>query len=146
MRFALFAASLLLAAAGAQAQVYKWTDSQGRVHYSAQPPPNSQATEIHIRPAPSTTHQESQAPESAQTDPTVETDENDAMDAARKAAYQRNCEIARQNLTTLEDPSIRRFREEGQAEAVYYTDEERHERIEQARALIERYCLPEIDD
>lgn len=37
------AAVLMFAAIGAQAEVYKWTDDKGRVHYSDQPPPTAPA-------------------------------------------------------------------------------------------------------
>lgn len=39
-------------AAAAQAGVYKWTDANGKVHYSDQPPPTVEASKVQIsRPA-----------------------------------------------------------------------------------------------
>lgn len=55
VRFA--ALMLLLAAASAQAQVYRWVDASGRVHYSNDaPPPGAKATKLDIdaRPGPAT--------------------------------------------------------------------------------------------
>lgn len=143
MRFFIIAAILLFCTASAQAQVYKWTDSQGRVHYSSKPPPNTQASEVRIAPAPSSPSQDERSadPAEAEEEGATETGEPASDDAARRAALQRNCELARQNLSVLEDPSIRRFREDGQEEAVYYTDEERQARIEQTKAMVERFCL-----
>ncbi len=42
-------AILCAALAAAQAGVYKWTDDQGRVHYSDAPPAKGQAEEVKVR-------------------------------------------------------------------------------------------------
>ena len=42
---------LMGASFGAQAQLHKWTDANGKVHYSNQPAPGSQ--EVKVRPPPS---------------------------------------------------------------------------------------------
>lgn len=41
---------LMGASFGAQAQLYKWTDANGKVHYSSQPAPGSR--EVKVAPAP----------------------------------------------------------------------------------------------
>jgi glutaredoxin len=43
--------ALLLCAAGAGAQVYKWVDAQGKTHISDRPPPVAQAAPIAAAPA-----------------------------------------------------------------------------------------------
>ena len=43
--------ALLLCAAGASAQVYKWVDAQGKTHFSDRPPPVEQAATIAAAPA-----------------------------------------------------------------------------------------------
>jgi glutaredoxin len=40
---------LALLAAPAMAGVYKWTDSQGRIHYSDTPPPAAKATQLKLQ-------------------------------------------------------------------------------------------------
>ncbi len=45
---AMLALSLLLAMASAQAQLYKWTDAQGKVHYTDTPPPPA-ATKAEVK-------------------------------------------------------------------------------------------------
>lgn len=43
-------ALVLLAAAAASAQgLYRWTDAQGRIHYSSEPPPGAKATTVRPR-------------------------------------------------------------------------------------------------
>lgn len=135
MRLAVLAALLLLCAAGAQAKVYKWTDAQGRVHYSANPPPGAEAREVRIAPPPPSAAQPAQAePVSGST-----SDEPAVKTTKRNDASRKNCETARQNLAILENPAIRRFREDGK-EPVYYTDEQRQARIEQARQMVDTFC------
>ena len=41
--------AILLVAAPVAAQVYKWTDSQGRVHYGDRPPDDAKKQELKIR-------------------------------------------------------------------------------------------------
>jgi len=45
-----FALLFALAALGANAQVYKWTDEKGQVHYGEQPPPEAKTTTINVPP------------------------------------------------------------------------------------------------
>ena len=40
---------LLVASTPAGAGVYKWTDAQGRVHYSDSPPPEAKAQQVKVR-------------------------------------------------------------------------------------------------
>ena len=47
LRFLLLA--MLIAATPAGAGVYKWTDAQGRVHYSDDPPPEAKAQQIKVK-------------------------------------------------------------------------------------------------
>jgi hypothetical protein len=44
------AALFLLLSAGAGAQIYKWTDAAGTVHYSQTPPPSQTFTEMAVTP------------------------------------------------------------------------------------------------
>lgn len=55
MRLFIHLAALLLFSFAAHAQVYKWTDADGQVHYGNQPPAESQSTEtldIQSQPTP----------------------------------------------------------------------------------------------
>jgi hypothetical protein len=142
MRIAVIGGILLLCAftASAQGKVYKWVDTQGRVHYSANPPKNAPASEILIAPTPASAQQDARPAESA-ADADKDTAGEQAADAAaRNDRMKQNCEIARQNLRVLEDPAIRRFREDGAKEAIYYTDEQRQARIAEAKKMVAAFC------
>jgi glutaredoxin len=39
----------LLATATASAEIYRWTDSEGRIHYSDKPPKDAQAAQVKIK-------------------------------------------------------------------------------------------------
>lgn len=144
MRLAIIWGILLLCAVAAptQAKVYKWTDAQGRVHYSANPPRDSGASEVRIAPTPSPAVSTDDIQAETKEEAKDEGAENKqaAEDASRKDALKQNCEIAKQNLKILENPAIRRFREEEGKEAVYYTDEQRQAKIAESKKMVEAFC------
>jgi hypothetical protein len=51
MRTVLAIALLLAAAAATHAQVYRWVDEQGKVHYGERPPSGAKATPVETKPA-----------------------------------------------------------------------------------------------
>lgn len=139
MRLIVLGGVLLLAAIGGtvQAKVYKWTDAQGRVHYSATPPAEGRASEVPIAPTPAAAPAQPAA--AGEPKPDTANGEQKPADAARGEALQQNCEIAKQNLTTLENPANRRFQEAGK-EPVYYTDEQRQAKIGEAKKMVTAFC------
>lgn len=128
-------AAVLMIAAGAQAKVYKWTDEDGRVHYGSQPPAVEQAQELKLRkdrpsaPAP-------QAADQAKDNAEQRSEESAKIDQA----MQENCKAARTSLAIYENPANRRFREEGKAEPVYYTDEQRQAKINELKSYLGKHC------
>lgn len=139
-----FCVSLLVAQAAAAA-VYKWTDAQGRVHYSSQPPPGQSAEAVKIRQgSPAAAEQPPQANRAATADaPAQSAADEDAARQARREALRKNCEIARKNLAALEDPTYRRFRLEEGKEPEFLTDEQRQAQIVKARSQVQEFCIEE---
>jgi len=81
-------AALLLCAAGiASAEMYKWTDAQGQVHYSDRPPPSG-AEKVEVIPA-----QTYHAPALAQAKPTTE-----SPNSRRQAVSYSDFEIRRPQM------------------------------------------------
>lgn len=133
----------LLLAHSASAAVYKWTDAQGRVHYSAHPPADRPAATVNVRSTPASNGEEAAASDAAAT-PATKTANNADEDKARqerREALRKNCEIARQNLAVLQDLTHRRIRLEEGKDAIYLTDEQREEQISKAKAHVQEFCI-----
>lgn len=143
-RYVLFA-WLLLVAQGSTAEVYRWVDQQGQVHFEDRSRSQSASGTRSYKPTPS-------APDSHQ----------QRMDRTRKLinAYQaerqqqreergkreqererrkRNCAIARDNLEQYRNHgSIYRLDDNG--ERVYYSEQEREALLQRGRAAVEKWC------
>jgi hypothetical protein len=100
--FPSMACLLVLVAGHAAAQsVYKWTDAQGTVHYTDQPPPSgSKATTVKLRGG---SEVSSGTMPPAQSAPAAAGTSASSSPLARAEASARaaNCERAKENLTTL---------------------------------------------
>lgn len=141
---------LSVATAGTAGGVYKWTDAQGNVHYGERPPPGIEAKSLKVDKAPLSSDEAAVELEKlgikAGIGPTDEQQQGQATEAVgvqptaeQTEAIQRNCEIARQNVATLE-----RYRrvmtQDGSGAAVRLDENERAARMEKARKQVEEFC------
>lgn len=140
---------LVLFSVNAEADLNKWVDAQGKVHYSDEPPPeNVKVESVHI---PSDHALPTSAPSSAKSLADQEEQLNKEMKAKEKAAAeekkkqadeqlkQKNCEIARTNLRVLQDsPRIATYDASGNRS--YLDDTARNQKIEDARNTVNQYC------
>ena len=122
----LFSACLLATtcAGGASAALYKWTDAQGRIVYSDQPPAANVKTE-QLRPPPPAANPNA-AKEFAQREAEYRKKQTDAAEAAAKAEKDRgdsaklaeSCAQARGQLKQLTESqlAIYRYNEKGERE------------------------------
>ena len=127
------------------ARLYKWVDEYGNVTYSERKPPGQQAEEIKVRTAPISPEMAQEQLDSLkdkanmqQTDREVaKTVSEDNQNEAE--AFRRNCEIARQNRTVLENSA--RVQNKDKEGNTYYLDaSEIQSKLEQANRQIELYC------
>lgn len=119
---ALFASTSVIAQA-----VYKWTDEKGVVHYSDQPPPDSQASErININALGRRTSAQEETAASA----------GDAAERPDSAA----CTTARQNLVVFENNDVIRMDLDGDGTAEELTAEQRDQELSRTRELIALLC------
>lgn len=138
----LLGAALWVASTGAfAAGVYKWTDSEGNVHYTQTPPPEGVAEKMTPPPpVPKTSKtlpQEKPVPPPAAA-PASDKAAEDRRRKEREAEIARqNCETARKNLD-IYTTSRRLLTEEG--EAIILDDEVRDAKIREANENIEKYC------
>lgn len=149
MRF-LTALILTMLAAGASAEVYKWVDAQGKVHYGERPPVGQDATELHRASQPYTPPAEDVERARERTELLLEgqrrhreaEQEAQAREAAKareQAQRKRRCQIARRNHRVLE---VGRpvYKTNDNGERVYLEDAERQAEIARWAKQIETYC------
>jgi hypothetical protein len=137
---------LALVATGAVAEVYKWVDEQGKVHYGdRRPGADSDPSLIELPAAPSrdADHDERSLRRQRLLDAfEVERDERRRAEAESAAARQernRKCAQVRSELAKLERANIVYTRDEGGAR-IYMSDEERDEVAARGRAWIDKHC------
>lgn len=143
MRRMILTSSLLLAlsASAMASQVYKWVDAQGVTHFSAQPPQGQQATTINTatpppktaEPAATPTFESSADPEQAAIDEKVKQEI-----ATQEAERKKYCQTVRTNLAQLENNP--RVRVEVDGEVRRLNEEERQQRISEAKQAIAKNC------
>ena len=138
---------MTLAFAGtAQAELYKWTDGRGKVHYADQPPatgaetlpgvPASQAETV--REATDTLNARDQAYRKRLKD--AEDARAKAAEEARQAkARQENCARARSNLATLQNKS-RVYRTDAAGQRIAMDDSARADAIAGSQKAIADNC------
>lgn len=132
------AASLLLAGSAGAAGLYKWTDAQGDVHYTQDPPPQGQYQQLTAPPPPPAAAPDDalQKARDALTPPPPPT--GDAkQDKLQAEVDQRNCDVAKHNLDTF--TTHRRVQNE-KGEIVILGDDERKAKIKEAQDQITKYC------
>ncbi|HEU0220523.1 MAG TPA: DUF4124 domain-containing protein [Gallionella sp.] len=148
---------LVLASTNAFAELSKWVDADGKVHYSDQPPPaNVKAKTLRVTseaaaPASAGGAVAASAPAAPKTIAEREAELKKAQqakkEAADKAAQEQarietekaNCAAAQQNLRTLQE-GMRIVEIDAKGERSYVDDEQRRQRIEKAQQGIKTYC------
>jgi hypothetical protein len=134
----------VLAQQAPAAEVYRWVDAAGEVHYSATPPPGGQqAEQMNVRvgkgsaPAPAAAPGQPEA-ESAQP-PQKPAEQKAREDQEYEAERQAQCANARSIVERLETrPASRYKREDGSYQR--YPDGEREKMIGDARAFQAEHC------
>jgi hypothetical protein len=145
--------SLLLLAAHVQAEMYRWTGPDGKVHYSDQPPSTAAKEQkldtIKSRPAAPAASEGAQGGAKSVAEQEaefrkrrVEAEEKRAKDEKQLAEakeHEHNCRVARGQLQDLESGRrMTAYNEKG--ERVYSEEAERASRIAQAKKTVASWC------
>jgi len=141
---------LSLVSMSASAQLYKWVDADGKVHYSDRPPPASakQEQKLNIRnaPVPPPAAEESAATAKSYTEQElefrkrkVEQEEAQKKAAAEAETDRQNCARAQEKLRLYQEGG-RVYTIDAQGERQYLGDESRERGIVQAREEVAKYC------
>ena len=134
------------------AEVYKWVDEAGNVHYSDQPPPQEyESEELILEPAPSAddVREAQKRLDALQAKYQTSQDQRSAaqeekrlqreLEQEQRVDRQRRCIWARQNLGPL-TTKLPVYSLDEKGDRVYLDDEERAAEIERKRADINKFC------
>ncbi|HEX9449856.1 MAG TPA: DUF4124 domain-containing protein [Burkholderiales bacterium] len=144
----------------AAAQTYKWTDADGKVHYSDQPPPANAKEQVTVKPrkpsaaTPTTTDKDAPAAKAKGKAKTyveqeaefkrrqVETAEREAAEkkkADEATEKKQNCDKARAQLRGLQAGG-RVSQTNSQGEREYMSDAQIAQAIESAKKTVDSWC------
>lgn len=150
MRALVLLLAMLLAAVPAAAErFYKWTDAEGNVHYTDEPPAEGEYEVMEPAAgggndaAPSAAERLEAWRQRQQQAQAAREELEASREEQRRAQQQRreNCDLARENVRQLEQNTriIMPAEEEG-GEPVRMSDEERLQRLETAREAVAEFC------
>ncbi|WP_422126463.1 DUF4124 domain-containing protein [Thioalkalivibrio sulfidiphilus] len=138
-------------AAPAGAQIYRWVDEQGQVHFGDCAPPRCNSTEVRMAPGPSQeqlerAREERERQREAREQRELiqrqvqEAERREQQQQERQQAQRRSyCQQARSELRILETPRPV-FHVDEKGERVYLDDATRSTQIQQARQNVARFC------
>lgn len=142
---ALIAGALLAATTGiALAEIYKWTDADGNVHFSEKKPAavDAETVDIHYtEPSPDAREQLQKTIEQDEKarEQRLKTEEEHDREARNIATKQKNCEKARAHLAELQRV-VRLFHTDDAGNRVRVGEEERQADIEKMQQAIKANC------
>ena len=146
LRLSCLAFVLFFFAANSYADVYKWIDEDGQVHYSQQPPPGQQAEMIKAPPPPAidpakaqqeidTLIEQQKADELASEDKTIQA----GKEQERANQLKANCQAAKRNLKAYQDNPGRRLMDD-KGNVTRPTEEERQQKIRESQQKVKEFC------
>lgn len=145
MKMSPFLLALLVFTANVPAaDMYKWVDEEGVVHYSQTPPPPDIQAET-IKPPPEVNTEKAREELQKQQELVEKIREQRLEDKKEEKLAQKeleqkraNCEMARKRLASYEQPRVRYTGEDGKR--YYFTEEERQEQIQKSKDMIKEFC------
>lgn len=129
------------------ADIYKWTDDSGEVHYTQMRPPNGVAAqEIQGAPPPAESeetirHNQQRLQQQLDAIEERRTEQEAIEKQSREIAKidEKNCITAQGNLAKLQQGGIKRYLTP-EGEVIRLTEEDRQQRISEAQQQVDKYC------
>jgi hypothetical protein len=141
--------ALALLGLNAHAELNKWVDEEGKVHYSDTPPPDVKTQSVRNLSGKGQTEAPASYSPKSYTEREAELKKSrlEKEEASKKQAQQdaaaetrkRNCETARQHARVLEE-GARVFNYDANGERNYLDDDTRAQRLEEARKAVSADC------
>ncbi|HEB92362.1 MAG TPA: DUF4124 domain-containing protein [Gammaproteobacteria bacterium] len=127
-------------------KVYKWTDSEGNIHYGERPP-GTQAKEIDIHKAPSSHNASPPGNSLQETNKLLETLQKERQQKAEKKAAaekerktrEANCSYSKRRLAGYRIGG-RIYEIDDQGERSYLSDSDIQQRLETAQKEVDKWC------
>lgn len=135
--------ALGIALPAAAAEVYRWTDAQGQVHFGATPPRGVSAERVDLRVSRPASGGDRAAAGSAPSAGGSAGDgtPDEPVSPQRDVAFERQqCEAARNNLEVLRNGGTNRRFRDADGNVVRYTEEELAREIARLEEIASRYC------
>lgn len=122
-------------------EMYRWTDSEGQIHYTQTPPTGKDSTSIKAPPPPSAPTSYSTSSAKAESDLLEKEVKNaDKKDAELVASSKKkNCDGAKNNLSGYEALG-RKIVKLPDGTYTRYDEDERQKKIKEAQDQIKKYC------
>ena len=133
----------MLSISSVNAEVYRWTDADGQVHYSQIKPnekPDAESLKIKTQYKPTDAKVTKAKADVEKTKAAqAKQQEEDLSQLSREQLIQRNCEKARSYKASLQHQGdIAATGEDGKLKTL--SEQERKTKLEQAENLVEQYC------
>ncbi|SFK47825.1 DUF4124 domain-containing protein [Methylophaga sulfidovorans] len=130
----------------ASADIYKWVDDQGQVHYSQQAPESAPAELIKTPPPPSVDPAQAQrevdaliAQQKAAEQEKQQAQQQAEQQAAQEAELEKQCQDAKDALTAYQNhPGGRFYDEDGNLQRI--KEEDRQQKIQELSNNIKQHC------
>ena len=140
----LLGAMLIAVSLSANAVFYKWVDAKGVTQYSQSPPPFGHYQEMRSSlPVADTDAQPpeetSPPPQDSATGPAAAAPPDDQQQARQQAAREKNCQLAKQRLSQLENhPRVRYTAADGSVRVI--SEEEKQTKLMETRKMMDEMC------
>ncbi len=122
---------------------YRWSDSQGRVHYGDRPPRDQPVEPVNVPPSPTakpTPQREEKVAEPATDGSQRENTSTPDSKASSKQLMKENCQIAQRNLNILTSSGRRVHAMSADGTSYVLDDNEREVKLSETRQEIEKFC------
>ncbi|MCX7897892.1 MAG: DUF4124 domain-containing protein [Rhodocyclaceae bacterium] len=139
MPFKLLVFAFSLLSLSSYAEVFRWQDASGKIHYGERPPTGAKEARK-LPPAPGGVVAEPKKEEGKTVAPAQSERQKQAL-AEQQAIRERNCQQARANLAGIEAGTIR-FIVDEKGERIALDGPAREKELARARQAVDDWCAP----